>query len=80
MDKSDFQKGVLAFSIFSKEVLKPLLITLEKACDSLINKHYIFAQKQYFKEFKKLPGSNKTKRLRKKREKIVTKWFFDCSK
>lgn len=47
-----------------------------RALTALSDSIYRTACNEYRKEFGKLPGSERTRRLRKKRRKIVIDWFM----
>lgn len=45
------------------------------ACNGLTESWCAAAEKKYLEYHRKLPGSNKTKRLRKKRRDVTLRWF-----
>lgn len=46
-----------------------------KACEQFGNAIYGIAREQYAHEVGRLPGSDRTARLRRKRRRIVMEWF-----
>lgn len=56
--------------------LVPAFKQASKALTEFGNYFYKMAESLYKKQHGKLPGSNRTKRLRKKRKKIVLSWFI----
>jgi len=68
----DIRKGVLAFT----ESIKLAILDASETMVKFKEVYYREAEKSYLAANRKLPGSARTKRLLKKRRKMVLKWLY----
>lgn len=67
------RKAAIAFG----DAMRPAVEAAAKALHQFALTYYQVAQQTYKKELGRLPGSERTARLRKKRKKVVCDWFGD---
>lgn len=72
-NREQVRKAAIAFG----EAMRPAVESAAKALRQFGLAYYQVAQHAYRKEFGRLPGSERTARLRKKRLKVVCDWFSD---
>lgn len=60
------------FDLFARSMVK-----LKEAFDAFGKQYYKMAEREYRKCHKRLPGNDRTARLRKKQHKAILQWFSD---